>query len=1848
MGASVPGFEIGAARSSRWRPSLRRSSVSRTGVAVLIVVGLVGGVGRAAARTSPATSGHSLQAARPQTRTDATKSALATSAGLVAAFAFDEGSGTTVTDASGTGNNGTTANTTWAAGKNGGALSFNGTSSRVTIPDSASLHLTTAMTLEAWVDKTATNAGWRDVIYKGDDNYYLSASSASNNRPAGGGIIGGTYSEAYATATPATNTWVHLALTYDGSAVRLFVNGAQVASTATTGNIATSTNPLSIGSDPIYGQYFQGLIDDVRVYNVALSAAQIQTDMNTPVSQSPTDTQAPTAPGALTANAANTTRVDLSWTASTDNVGVTGYRIERCQGAGCSNFAQIAAPTGTGTTYSDTSAVASTTYNYRVRAADAAGNLGGYSPTATATTPATGDTQAPTAPATASATAINSGRIDVSWAGSTDNVAVTGYLIERCQGSGCSNFAQVGTISGTGTSFTDSTVAPSTSYGYRVRATDAAGNLSGYSPTATATTPAAADTQAPTAPATLNATGIDTARIDLSWTASTDNVAVTGYLIERCQGSGCTNFTQIAAPAGTGTTFSDTGLSTSTTYRYRVRATDAAGNFGGYSPIASAATAAAPDTQPPSAPTSLSASAATGRVDLTWSAASDNVAVTGYLIERCQGSGCSNFAQIAAPTGTGTTYADTNVAANTSYTYRVRATDAAGNLGGYGPTASATTPQATGPSPVLAFSFNAGSGTTATDSSGNGNTGTLANTTWALGKFGNALSFNGGNSVVSVPDAASLHLTSAMTLEAWVESTGSNTSWTDLIYKGDDNYYLSGSSWPNNVPAAGETLARGPAQVFGASVLPLNAWVHLAVTYDGSTMRLYVNGTEVSSTPATGNLVTSANPLTIGGDSIYGQYFRGLIDEVRVYNLALTPAQIQSDMATPIPGGGGIVDTQPPTVTISAPAAGASVADTVNVSANASDDMGVAGVTFFVDGVAAGPEDVSAPYAFSWDTHLLANGTHTLTAQARDQAGNVSLSAPVTVNVANSGVFQNEILATQFTLPTSFAFLPDGRMLVAQMPGTVKVLPPPYTTPDATPFLTLSNISPVNTVNGDINGLMNIVVDPNFATNHYFYVNYTSGSPYRNRISRFTANAAVNGTVPGSELILYQDTTTAGADHHGGAIMFGNDGKLYLTTGDEVNVPSDAQNLSSGHGKVLRLNPDGTVPTDNPFYDGSGPNFDAIWAYGLRNPFRAFYDSPTGRMFIGDVGGNVWSTATEHIDLGAAGANYGWPNCESNCASPPYTNGIYNYAHNGLEAAVVAGFIYRGSQFPSSYQGSFFFGDYAQNWIKRATLDANGNVTGVFNFVPTDGSINGPLVGNVTDLQEGPDGAMYYLDIGFDDVTDNVVTPKIRRIRYVQANLPPVAAAAADQTQGPVPFTVNFSSAGSSDPEGQPLTYSWDFGDGSTSSAANPQHTYTAAGRYTVRLSVSDGNTSTLASPFTITAGSPPVPTILTPADGSTFRGGDVISFSGSATDAEDGTLPPSAFTWEMDMLHGTHVHPGLPVSGISNGTFTIPTSGHDFSGNVRYKLSLTVTDSNGISTTTSVIIWPQKVNVTFNSAPQGLSLTVNGLPATTPFVHDDLIGFNDVVQAPNQTLASTNYTFSSWSDGGAQQHTIVVPSTDQTYTATYTAPPPAPAFVQVAASTPQQKQTTVATAFPQAQSVGDLNVVVIGLDNATSNIVSVTDSAGNLYQAAAPIKRSATNSQAIYYAKNIQPSAFNTVTVTLSASTPFVDVRVAEYSGLDLTNPLDVTASGSGKSTAPNSGAAATTKPVELLVGGGTTTGAFTAAGSGFTKRIITTADGDILEDRVVSATGSYSATGTTNNANWVMQLATFRGAGQ
>ncbi len=301
----------------------------------------------------------------------------------------------------------------------------------------------------------------------------------------------------------------------------------------------------------------------------------------------------PTVPTNVDAVAASPTQINLSWTASSDNVAVTKYRVERCQGAGCSTYSHIASPAGT--SYSDTAVSEITSYTYRLRAGDAGGNLSGYSATDSATTP---DGTPPTAPPNLSANAVSPTQINLTWTASTDNVAVTGYIVQRCAGASCSNFAQVGTPAGP--SFSNTSLSDVTTYRYRVRARDAVPNLSGFSNIASATTP---DGTAPSTPTGLSATAVAFNQINLTWNASTDNVAVTGYRVERCSGASCSNFAEIATP--TSTSFNNTPVSGSTTYRYRVRANDAVPNLSGYSSIVNATTPSGVPVAPVISPSTL-------------------------------------------------------------------------------------------------------------------------------------------------------------------------------------------------------------------------------------------------------------------------------------------------------------------------------------------------------------------------------------------------------------------------------------------------------------------------------------------------------------------------------------------------------------------------------------------------------------------------------------------------------------------------------------------------------------------------------------------------------------------------------------------------------------------------------------------------------------------------------------------------------------------------------------------------------------------------------------------------------------------------------------------------------------------------------------------------------------------------------------------------------------------------------------------------------------------------------------------------------------------------------------------
>src|SRR4051794_9227728 len=303
----------------------------------------------------------------------------AATGGLVAAYSFDAGSGASLADASGNGNTGAITNATWTtAGHTGGALSFNGRNASVTIPDSTSLHLSGGYTLEAWVKRSNTTRSWQTALLKedpakGELDYGLYAST-DNGAPSGHVLVGNPPDTFLRGAgSLASNGWVHLASTYDGATLRVYVNGVQQTSKRVTGAIVTSTGALRIGGNGVWGEWFGGQIDDARVYNRALAPAELQADMSTPVGGDapppppppPGDTQSPTAPTALVASGGTQSSMQLAWNASSDNVAVAGYDV----------FVNgTSAGTSTATSFAVTNLNCGTTYTFGVDAFDAALN----------------------------------------------------------------------------------------------------------------------------------------------------------------------------------------------------------------------------------------------------------------------------------------------------------------------------------------------------------------------------------------------------------------------------------------------------------------------------------------------------------------------------------------------------------------------------------------------------------------------------------------------------------------------------------------------------------------------------------------------------------------------------------------------------------------------------------------------------------------------------------------------------------------------------------------------------------------------------------------------------------------------------------------------------------------------------------------------------------------------------------------------------------------------------------------------------------------------------------------------------------------------------------------------------------------------------------------------------------------------------------------------------------------------------------------------------------------------------------------------------------------------------------
>lgn len=595
--------------------------------------------------------------------------------------------------------------------------------------------------------------------------------------------------------------------------------------------------------------------------------------------------------------------------------------------------------------------------------------------------------------------------------------------------------------------------------------------------------------------------------------------------------------------------------------------------------------------------------------------------------------------------------------------------------------------------------------------------------------------------------------------------------------------------------------------------------------------------------------------------------------------------------------------------------------------------------------------------------------------------------------------------------------------------------------------------------------------------------------------------SVLDATQPGggTERVLVEDWCQQYPSHSVGDLEFGPDGYLYASggdgasfnfadygqdgnpvnpCGDPAGAADEAPTVPTAEGGALRsqdvqtaadpLSLDGTViridpetgegAPGNPMSTSSDPNARRVIANGLRNPFRIEPRPGTDELWIGDVGWSSWEEINRLTNpTDAVADNFGWPCREGNGPMGSYNNGLsmceriadgtvptvgphYAYPHgspvvsgdgcttaSGSSTSGVS--FYPGGAYPDSYDGALFFADYSRQCIWVMSAGTNGVPD------PTTRTLFRQSGAFAVDLATGPNGDLYYVDI---------VMGEVRRIRYDGADQPPVAAITADPDQGAVPLTVSFSAAASTDPEGEPLTYAWDLdGDGEFDDGTGPtaSHSYTAAGGYEPAVRVTDpGGQSAVATRPVVAGSTPPQPVIEGPDASLSWQAGEDITFSGSATDADDGTLPASALSWDVILQHcatvdSCHAHTISSFDGVSSGHFDAPD--HDYPAHL--ELRLTATDSVGVSTTASRRLDPEVSTLTVQTEPPGLSATLGGKTAAAPFTKQAIVGSRLGLSTPaTQTLGGNTYEFTGWADAGARVHDVSVPAANHTYRATF------------------------------------------------------------------------------------------------------------------------------------------------------------------------------------------------------------------
>ncbi|NNF66190.1 MAG: carbohydrate-binding protein, partial [Gammaproteobacteria bacterium] len=601
-------------------------------------------------------------------------------------------------------------------------------------------------------------------------------------------------------------------------------------------------------------------------------------------------------------------------------------------------------------------------------------------------------------------------------------------------------------------------------------------------------------------------------------------------------------------------------------------------------------------------------------------------------------------------------------------------------------------------------------------------------------------------------------------------------------------------------------------------------------------------------------------------------------------------------------------------------------------------------------------------------------------------------------------------IVTGLANAVDFEFAPDGRIFILNRYGAVDIFnPATQTTTTAATF---------NVYLGVESGLIGIALDPDFAVNDFLYLYYSPQWPSVNRLSRFTISG--NTILTGSESVLLEVPVDRQQGHHdGGNLEFDGFGNLYLGTGDDTwpteyaalnesdhrfSAEKSSGNTMDLRGKILRIHPNSQggywIPSGNLFPSGGG--LPEIYVMGARNPYKFEIDSETNWLFWADIGPDAGDASElgpagkDEINLTKQAGNFGWPHFSG--PNLPYKNTYLDYYFDPAaptndstwntgprvlppaepawitvsRASYMAGPVYHfdgsnpnSKKLPFSFDNHLFYWDFNTSRVFYAEFDSSGNLSSINEWFALEAPGRGYI-----DFEIGPDDQLYILEYGSGCCEFDVGNGELHRIDFLggDGNQSPVASISAEPRSGAVPLEVNFSSQGSFDPDGDPVSFSWDFeSDGTPDSFdADVTHTYHVAGTFNAQLKVSDPQGAETFGNVTIHSGnSLPAVDFTSPPAGGLFEWNEFVHVNADVVDAEDGSISDGGIQCgdveiQPALGHLEHVHDTALIPSCNGQTYLYSDHNNNGEDQLYYQFQGRYTDNGGLTSYKTIQVFPK------------------------------------------------------------------------------------------------------------------------------------------------------------------------------------------------------------------------------------------------------------------------------------------------